>query len=121
MVQRIINFLKTETEECNGPLLKKTLPILHIDKFRTEDGKGTFLYHQYQLREQIKKLVHDESFAPNEFYLTTGRTIVHYNNAAQTVQVKTSTANTIKILSWPQLKTKERIGSHHVVLKTQYE
>ena len=66
------------------PVKKEDTPILHIDGFRTSDKKGIFHYHQYQLREQIKKLVNKEEFAKNEFYLTTGRTIVQYNNAAQT-------------------------------------
>ena len=66
------------------PIKKEDTPILHVEDFRTEDGKGTFAYHQYQLREQVKKLVNKEEFAKNEFYLTTGRTIVQYNNAAQT-------------------------------------
>jgi len=55
-------------------------PVLHTQKFSTSDGKGHFHYHKYVLREQIKKL----SSGENRFYLTTGRNLAHYNNAAQT-------------------------------------
>jgi len=55
-------------------------PILHLDKFSTNDGKGHFHYHKYELRGQIKNLIEGK----NKFYLTTGRHVAHYNNAAQT-------------------------------------
>ena len=45
------------------PIKKDDTPILHVEDFRTEDGKATFAYHQYQLREQVKKLVNNEEFA----------------------------------------------------------
>lgn len=111
---------KNRNRGMQWPIAKEDTPILHIDKFRTEDGKGTFLYHQYQLREQIKKLVHQEAFASNEFYLTTGRTIVHYNNAAQTVQSENLNSKYDKDIILASIEDKERIGSDHVVLKTQY-
>ena len=111
---------KNRNRGMQWPIAKEDTPILHIDKFRTEDGKGTFLYHQYQLREQIKKLVHNETFAPNEFYLTTGRTIVHYNNAAQTVQSENLNSKYDKDIILASIEDKERIGSDHVILTTQY-
>ncbi|WP_419771443.1 MAG: molybdopterin oxidoreductase family protein [Candidatus Marinarcus sp.] len=111
---------KNRNRGMQWPIAKEDTPILHIDKFRTEDGKGTFLYNQYRLREQIKKLVNNETFAPNEFYLTTGRTIVHYNNAAQTIQSDVLNDKYDQDVILASLEDKERIGSDHVVLKTQY-
>jgi formate dehydrogenase major subunit len=57
-------------------------PVLHLDKFSTDDGKGHFHYHKYELREQIKNLIEGK----NKFYLTTGRNLYHYNNSSQTKQ-----------------------------------
>ncbi len=39
------------------PITKEDTPVLHLEEFRTPDGKGYFQYHQYKLREQIEKLV----------------------------------------------------------------
>jgi formate dehydrogenase major subunit len=93
---------------------------LHLEQFRTEDGKGTFSYHQYQLREQIEKLIKKEPFSPNEFYLTTGRTIVHYNNAAQTAQSETLNSKYDTDIILASIEDKARIGTSQVVLKTPY-
>lgn len=111
---------KNRNRGMQWPIAKEDTPVLHIEKFRTEDGKGTFHYHQYKLREQIKKLVHNENFASNEFYLTTGRTIVHYNNAAQTAQSENLNSKYDKDIVLASLEDKDRIGSDHVILKTQY-
>jgi formate dehydrogenase major subunit len=54
--------------------------ILHKDRFATHNGKGKLCYHQYQLRGQIKDILDNKIY----FYLTTGRTLVQYNNSAQT-------------------------------------
>jgi formate dehydrogenase major subunit len=59
-------------------------PVLHLDKFSTDDGKGYFHYHKYELREQIKNLIEGK----NRFYLTSGRNLYHYNNSAQTKESK---------------------------------
>ena len=102
------------------PIKKEDTPILHIDGFRTEDKKGTFHYHQYQLREQIKKLVNKEEFASNEFYLTTGRTIVQYNNSAQTRRCEPLNSKYDKDVILASIEDKDRIKSEYVVLRTQY-
>ncbi len=54
---------------------------LHEKNFRTDDGLGRFFYKQYELRGHIEELL--ESTLAN-YWLTTGRTIAHYNNASQT-------------------------------------
>jgi formate dehydrogenase major subunit len=56
-------------------------PRLHQKAFRTEDGLGHFRYHPYALRGMFKELLDGRD---PHFYLTTGRTLAHYNNAAQT-------------------------------------
>jgi len=63
------------------PVFEEDTPVLHIEKFRTEDGYGHFRYKKYKLRGMVKELL--EKKDPH-FYLTTGRIITHYNNAAQT-------------------------------------
>ena len=74
----------------------------------------------YQLREQIKKLVNKEEFAKNEFYLTTGRTIVQYNNAAQTKRCEPLNSKYDGDIVLASLEDKDRIASEKVILKTQY-
>ena len=102
------------------PIKKDDTPILHVEDFRTEDGKATFAYHQYQLREQVKKLVNNEEFAKNEFYLTTGRTIVQYNNAAQTQRSEALNSKYDKDIVLASVEDKDRIGSDHIIMRTQY-
>lgn len=102
------------------PIKKEDTPILHVEDFRTEDGKGTFAYHQYQLREQVKKLVNKEEFAKNEFYLTTGRTIVQYNNAAQTQRSEALNSKYDKDVVLASIEDKDRIGSDNIIMRTQY-
>lgn len=102
------------------PIKKEDTPILHVEDFRTEDGKGTFAYHQYQLREQVKKLVNKEEFSKNEFYLTTGRTIVQYNNAAQTQRSEALNSKYDKDVVLASIEDKDRIGSDNIIMRTQY-
>jgi len=63
------------------PVHTEDTPILHQLDFRTEDGYGRFVYHQYQLRGMIEEIIDDRL---NGYHLTTGRTLAHYNNASQT-------------------------------------
>jgi len=79
------SYEKLEKNRVNGlqwPVTENDLPILHIDSFRTKDGKATFRYKRYALRNHLKELLNKTR---TNFYLTTGRTIAHYNNAAQTI------------------------------------
>ena len=54
---------------------------LHEESFRTKDGKGHLRYKKWYRRGMVHELILGKR---NEFYLTTGRVIEHYNNAAQT-------------------------------------
>ncbi|WP_297440050.1 molybdopterin-dependent oxidoreductase [Sulfurimonas sp.] len=63
------------------PVHTEDTPILHQLDFRTDDGYGYFKYHQYKLRGMIQEI---QSKKLDGYHLTTGRTLAHYNNAAQT-------------------------------------
>ncbi len=65
------------------PVHTEDTPILHQLDFRTDDGYGYFKYHQYRLRGMIQEITEKRL---SGYYLTTGRTLAHYNNAAQTKQ-----------------------------------
>jgi formate dehydrogenase major subunit len=111
---------KNRNRGMQWPIKKDDTPILHTEEFRTEDGKGKFAYQQYKIREQVKKLVNNEEFAKNEFYLTTGRTIVHYNNAAQTIQSDALNSRYDGDVVLASIEDKDRIGSEHIIMRTQY-
>jgi len=75
---------KLEANRVRGlqwPVTEGDLPILHIDSFRTKNGLATFRYKKYILRGQVKEILNDNR---DNFYLSTGRTLAHYNNAAHT-------------------------------------
>ena len=63
------------------PVHTEDTPILHQLDFRTDDGYGYFKYHQYKLRGMIQEITENNLTG---YHLTTGRTLAHYNNAAQT-------------------------------------
>ncbi|MDP1785354.1 MAG: molybdopterin-dependent oxidoreductase [Sulfuricurvum sp.] len=79
------SYEKLEANRLRGlqwPVQEEDTPVLHIHDFRTKDGIGSFRYKQYEPRGQVEELLR----APTHegYYLTTGRVLVHYNNAAQT-------------------------------------
>ncbi len=63
------------------PVHTEDTPILHQLDFRTEDGYGHFKYKQYEPRNMVQEILDNKL---KGYYLTTGRTLAHYNNAAQT-------------------------------------
>jgi formate dehydrogenase major subunit len=78
------SYEKLEKNRLRGlqwPVFEEDTPILHEKEFRTEDGYGYFRYKGYELRGMFKELLQKRD---PHFYLTTGRIIAHYNNAAQT-------------------------------------
>ena len=77
-------YLRLERHRKRGlqwPVYIEDTPVLHLLDFRTDDGLGHFTYHQYQQRGQIQEMK-DKNMTG--YHLTTGRTLAHYNNAAQT-------------------------------------
>jgi len=111
---------KNRNRGMQWPIQKEDTPVLHLDKFRTEDGKGSFQYHQYKLREQIEKLVKNIKTPDDEFYLTTGRTIVHYNNAAQTVECEPLNSRYSADVVLACIDDKEKIGSDKIIMRSDY-
>lgn len=80
------SYVRLERHRKRGlqwPVHTEDTPILHQLDFRTEDGLGEFHYHQYKLRGMVQEIVEKRLTG---YYLTTGRTIAMYNNAAQTKQ-----------------------------------
>ena len=63
------------------PVHTEDTPILHQLDFRTPDGLGHFKYNQYKLRGMIQEIRENNLTG---YHLSTGRTLAHYNNAAQT-------------------------------------
>ena len=68
------------------PIYHEDTPILHLLDFRTEDGLGRFVYHPWQKRGMVEEILEGRFYRESleGYYLTTGRTLAHYNNAAQT-------------------------------------
>ena len=73
---------KNRLRGLQWPVKEKDTPVLHEGKFRTEDGLGRFHYKQWEPRGMVKEIL--ERGCIEDFYLTTGRILVHYNNSAQT-------------------------------------
>lgn len=105
---------KHRSKGMQWPIAKNDTPILHIDGFRTEDKKGTFVYHQYSLRGQIAEILSDTN---DGFYLTTGRVLIHYNNSAQTKECEHLNSRYSEDIILASLEDEHRL-SHQVVLKT---
>ncbi len=72
---------KASLRGLQWPVQENDTPVLHQKRFRTKDGYGYFRYKRYELRGMMKELLQKRD---PHFYLTTGRIIAHYNNAAQT-------------------------------------
>jgi len=78
------SYVRLERHRVRGlqwPVHTEDTPILHQLDFRTEDGLGEFHYHQYKLRGMVQEII---AKTLTGYHLTTGRTLAHYNNAAQT-------------------------------------
>ncbi len=115
------SYLKLAKNRARGlqwPVGKTDTPILHLEDFRTKDGLGRFKYHQYTLREQVQKVLHDEQ--RETFYLTTGRTIVHYNNGAQTGQSEKLLERHSEDVIQVSFEDQDKFTSEKVILKNKY-
>ncbi len=115
------NYTKLKKHRSKGmqwPVNKTDTPILHTKSFRTPDGFGYFKYNQYQLRGQINKLVNQISY--DTFYLTTGRILIHYNNAAQTIHTPRLKEKHSEDTILASIEDKHLFTTKQVVLKTQY-
>jgi formate dehydrogenase major subunit len=80
------SYIRLERHRKRGlqwPVHTEDTPILHQLDFRTDDGLGLFCYHPYKLRGMIEEITNKTLTG---YHLTTGRTLAHYNNSAQTKQ-----------------------------------
>ncbi len=101
------------------PIFHEDTPRLHLLDFRTDDGLGKFSYYQWEKRGMIKDILNNNFYNSNIWYLTTGRTLAHYNNAAQTKRSKKlDTKYDEDILLAPT--SAKNIFSDTVMLKSKY-
>ena len=101
------------------PIYHEDTPILHLLDFRTEDGLGKFIYHQYSLRGMVKEILEKRFYSSGSYYLTTGRTLAHYNNSAQTKRSKKLLTKYDEDTILASIEDRDKIGNR-VILKSQY-
>ncbi len=99
------------------PIYDEDTPRLHQLDFRTEDGLGRFVYHQYKLRGMVEEL---KNKVLTGYYLTTGRTLTHYNNAAQTKQTQTLVDRYSEDLLFVSEEDEADFSTSRVILRTKY-
>jgi len=68
------------------PIKENETKRLHLEDFRTVDEKAHLSYRRYYLRGMVEELCRKKR---SGFYLSTGRVIAQYNNAAQTKESPT--------------------------------
>ncbi|WP_457605416.1 molybdopterin oxidoreductase family protein [Nitratifractor sp.] len=103
------------------PIFHEDTPILHLLDFRTEDGLGRYVYHRWEERGMVREL-REGSFDTGEGmqrYLTTGRTLAHYNNAAQTKRSARLETRYDEDLLWAHPDDEERFGDR-AILRTPH-
>ncbi len=103
------------------PIYHEDTPILHLLDFRTDDGLGLFVYKQYDLRGQIEEIVEKRFYneSLNGFYLTTGRALPHYNNAAQTNKTELLYKKHSEDMLLASIEDEGKFGDK-VILKSEY-
>lgn len=114
------SYIRLERHRKRGlqwPVHTEDTPILHQLDFRTEDGLGEFHYHQYKLRNMIEEIVGKNLTG---YYLTTGRTIAMYNNAAQTKQTPSLMERYSEDLLLVHEGDAHDFTSERVILKTEF-
>jgi len=114
------SYLRMERHRKRGlqwPVYNEDTPVLHLLDFRTADGLGEFHYHQYQERGMVKEII-DKKL--EGYHLTTGRTIAHYNNAAQTKRSEKLNKRYDEDLLLVCEDDAEDFNSEFVILKTEF-
>ncbi len=102
------------------PIYYEDTPRLHLLDFRTDDGLGKFIYNQWEKRGMIEEILEDNfnKDSLKGWYLTTGRILTHYNNAAQTKQTKRLLQKHNKDILLAPLVAKDLIADK-VILKNE--
>ncbi len=103
------------------PIYHEDTPILHLLDFRTKDGLGNFVYYQWEKRGMVEDILNGKFYnnSLKGWYLTTGRILAHYNNAAQTKRSKKLISKYDEDILLAPLSAKELFGDR-VILKTKY-
>ena len=104
-------------ESVQWPVHKFGTKILHTKEFNTDDGLGVFVYHQYKLRNMIKEIVEGRLTG---YYLTTGRTLAQYNNAAQTTQSHKLNKRYAEDILLVCCHDRDAFSTDRVILKTAF-
>jgi len=99
------------------PVHTEDTPILHQLDFRTDDGYGYFKYYQYSLRGMIQEITKKDLTG---YHLSTGRTLAHYNNAAQTKQSERLNKTYDEDILLVNEDDASDFTSQRVILKTEY-
>jgi formate dehydrogenase major subunit len=101
------------------PIYHEDTPILHLLDFRTDDGLGRYIYKQYEPRGMVEEILGSDFYNDSleGYYLTTGRTLAHYNNAAQTKRSKKLDSKYDEDILLAPLKAESLFGEY-VILKT---
>jgi formate dehydrogenase major subunit len=103
------------------PIYHEDTPILHLLDFRTDDGLGKYVYKQYEPRGMIQEIL-DKKFYDDSlegFYLTTGRALPHYNNAAQTKRTESLYNKHSEDTLLASVEDEGKFGDK-VILKSEY-
>ena len=109
---------KNSLRGLQWPVFEEDTPILHKERFRTKDGFARFRHKAYELRGMFKELLQKRD---PHFYLTTGRTIAHYNNGAQTKACESLAKRYSEDILLVSQKDREFFeGKEKVVLQSKY-
>ena len=99
------------------PIHTEDTPILHQLDFRTEDGLGRFVYHQYKLRGMVEEIINKKL---SGYHLTTGRTLAQYNNASQTKRSEKLNSKYDEDILLVYEEDSADFTSEKVILKTEF-
>jgi len=114
------SYARLERHRVRGlqwPVHTEDTPVLHQLDFRTEDGYGRFHYHQYELRGMVQELSEKRLAG---YHLTTGRTLVQYNNASQTSRCEKLNKRYDETILLVNENDAADFSSEKVILKTPY-
>lgn len=113
-------YMKMERHRSRGlqwPVYHEDTPVLHLLDFRTDDGLGHFKYHGYKLRGMIEEILENRL---EGYHLTTGRTLAHYNNAAQTKESEKLNKRYNEDILLVSEDDQDDFKTEFVILKTEY-
>lgn len=114
------SYLRLEKHRKRGlqwPVHTEDTPILHQLDFRTKDGLGAFRYQQYKLRGMVEQILNKSL---KGYHLTTGRTLAHYNNSAQTKYTESLMKRYEEDLLLVHESDADDFRTQRVILKTEY-